>query len=79
MPPDLYAFLKEHRSVPILSVYDGRERVGTLVEVEGEHFAFGALDLPLGSFRRRQEAVAAIPALPTMGDAPVPSSGPGRR
>lgn len=71
MPPDLSALLKAHRNAPVFSVYDGRERAGSVVEIEGEHLAFDAVDLPLGSFTGRRDAIAAIPVSNTVSSSPI--------
>jgi hypothetical protein len=72
-PPDLHAFLKANRRAEVLGVYDGRERVGTVVEVGGGAAAFDALGNALGTFRKRLEALAAVPVPLPAGEAPVPS------
>jgi hypothetical protein len=72
-PPDLYAFLKANRSAEVLGVYDGRERVGTIVELAGGAAAFDALGNGLGTFRKRLEALGVVPMPLPAGEAPVPS------
>lgn len=61
MRHDLDTLLKAHRSSPILGVYDGRERLGSVVEHEGEHLAFDAVGQLLGRFPKRSEAIRIIP------------------
>jgi len=62
MLPDLRAFAKANRSAPLIGVYDGQTRLGTIAETGGESFAFDALGNALGSFRKRSDAMRSIPA-----------------
>jgi hypothetical protein len=72
---DLQAFLKANRKAASVAVYDGQLKLGNVVEFEGEHFAFDAGGHGLGAFRKRREAVAAIPAAASNGARPAPSHG----
>jgi hypothetical protein len=71
-PPDLHAFLANW-GAEVLGLYDGRERVGTIVEVGGGAAAFDALGKGLGTFRKRLEALAIVPVPLPAGEAPVPA------
>jgi|tagenome__1003787_1003787.scaffolds.fasta_scaffold17864083_1 hypothetical protein len=62
MLPNLQTFLREHRSVGQLGVYNGQQRVGTIVEVGGEALAFDAFGDALGWFRKRSDAMRSIPS-----------------
>jgi hypothetical protein len=73
MLPDLKNFLKANRAAEVLGVYDGRMRVGTVAEVEGGAAAFDALGNRLGTFKRRREAIAAVPVPLVVGAVPAPS------
>lgn len=58
----------------VISVYDnGTVRVGTLIEVGRETFAFDAAGDPVGVFRKRQDASRAIPPINTTEGAQAPS------
>lgn len=63
--PSRDAILKEHRGAHELAVYDGRTRIGTVVADDdnwrtAKCWAFDAADVPIGAFRNRREAMAAV-------------------
>ena len=65
LSPDV--LLKQHPSAHELSVYDGATRIGSIIAADdnwrtAKSWAFDADDRPLGEFRRRREAMAAVGA-----------------
>jgi hypothetical protein len=63
--PDYYQLVARVESDPdarALAVYNGRERLGSILEIAGGRFAFGALDELLGSYRNRASAADAVSA-----------------
>jgi hypothetical protein len=44
-----------------LSVYDGREYLGCVIESWGVHYAFGVDDALVGGFATEREAINALP------------------
>jgi hypothetical protein len=58
---------REHPGARELGVYDGQRRLGTVIADDtnwrrARSWAFDAADRPLGVFRKRREAMAAVPA-----------------
>ncbi len=46
-----------------LSVYDGQDLIGTMMQIGRTVAVWGADDVYLGVFANRQEAIGALPAL----------------
>lgn len=64
-PPVAAALMARHSAnAHDLAVYDGRDRIGTVIDIDGRHeaHAFDAEDRPLGTFRDRRVAAAAVSA-----------------
>ena len=53
------------------TVYDGRRKIGSIVEHEKDVEAFDADGRSLGRFQKRKAAVAAIPDLPRTSALPM--------
>jgi hypothetical protein len=61
--PDYFKLARRVESDPhahALSVYNGRERLGSIIEIGGARFAFGPLDESLGAFATRTSAAKAV-------------------
>ena len=44
-----------------ISIYDGQDKAGTVVEHDGSHFSYGNDDILIGEFNTRLEAVRSLP------------------
>ncbi len=57
-------YRKSHAAVQsaALGVYDGQDRVGSVVERDGQHHAYTTAGHHVGTFQNRREPTRAIPA-----------------
>jgi hypothetical protein len=60
-PPQPHKRLPTATAPGFLAIYDGQYLVGTIVERDGSHFAFGPDQNLVGEYRTRLEAVRALP------------------
>jgi hypothetical protein len=54
--------IPDPRRVHALSVYDGQDFVGSIVEHDDVYFAFGTDDVLVGEFTTERAAIHALPA-----------------
>jgi hypothetical protein len=58
---DLRSPIPHANSANAPAIYDGQDKVGTIVERGGSHFSYGNDDVLIGEYRTRLEAVRALP------------------